>query len=106
MKIEFYDTTLRDGAQAAGISYSIADKKQIFSLLSSIGVDLVEGGDPASNPKDAEFFAEFSGKGLVAFGSTCRKGCAAKEDEGLCKLLNAGTDTVCIFGKTSLTHVH
>ena len=105
MKIEFYDTTLRDGAQAAGISYSIADKKQIFSLLSSIGVDLVEGGDPASNPKDAEFFAEFSGKGLVAFGSTCRKGCAAKEDEGLCKLLNAGTDAVCIFGKTSLTHV-
>lgn len=105
MKIEFYDTTLRDGAQAAGISYSIADKKQIFSLLSSIGVDLVEGGDPASNPKDAEFFAEFSGKGLVAFGSTCRKGCAAEEDGGLCKLLNAGTDAVCIFGKTSLTHV-
>ena len=58
MKIEFYDTTLRDGAQAAGISYSIADKKQIFSLLSSIGVDLVEGGDPASNPKDAEFFGK------------------------------------------------
>lgn len=56
MRIEFYDTTLRDGAQAAGISYSLSDKRQIFALLSLIGIDLVEGGDPASNPKDAEFF--------------------------------------------------
>lgn len=55
MKIEFYDTTLRDGAQAEGISYSVADKKQIFGLLCDFGIDLVEGGDPASNPKDAEF---------------------------------------------------
>ena len=52
MRIEFYDTTLRDGAQAAGISYSISDKRQIFALLSLIGIDLVEGGDPASNPKE------------------------------------------------------
>ena len=49
MRLEFYDTTLRDGAQAAGISYSLSDKKQIFALLSGIGIDLVEGGDPASS---------------------------------------------------------
>ena len=76
MRIEFYDTTLRDGAQAAGISYSAADKRQIFGLLDAFGVDFVEGGDPASNPKDAEFFAEFSHPKLVAFGATHRKGSA------------------------------
>lgn len=105
MRIEFYDTTLRDGAQAAGISYSLADKKQIFSLLSSFGIDLIEGGDPASNPKDAEFFAECRDAKLVAFGSTRRRNSTAEEDEGLKKLLAAGTDTVCLFGKTSLRHV-
>lgn len=105
MRIEFYDTTLRDGAQAAGISYSLADKKQIFSLLSSFGIDIIEGGDPASNPKDAEFFAECRDAKLVAFGSTRRRNSTAEEDEGLKKLLAAGTDTVCLFGKTSLRHV-
>lgn len=105
MRIEFYDTTLRDGAQAAGISYSLADKKQIFSLLSSIGIDLVEGGDPASNPKDAEFFSECVSPRLAAFGSTCRKNTAAECDEGLNKLIATGAQTVCIFGKTSPRHV-
>lgn len=105
MRIEFYDTTLRDGAQAAGISYSLSDKKQIFSVLSSFGIDLVEGGDPASNPKDAEFFAECRDARLVAFGSTRRKNCSAADDDGLNKLLATGADTVCIFGKASLRHV-
>lgn len=105
MRIEFYDTTLRDGAQAAGISYSLSDKKQIFSLLSSFGIDLVEGGDPSSNPKDAEFFAECRANGLVAFGATRRKNCLAEDDEGLNKLLATGAETVCIFGKASLRHV-
>mgnify|MGYP005763579763 FL=1 len=105
MRLEFYDTTLRDGAQAAGISYSLSDKKQIFALLSGIGIDLVEGGDPASNPKDAEFFQECSSPRLAAFGSTCRKNTPAQNDEGLCKLLATGARTVCIFGKTSVRHV-
>ena len=99
MRIEFYDTTLRDGAQAAGISYSLADKKQIFSLLSSIGIDLVEGGDPASNPKDAEFFSECVSPRLAAFGATCRKNTAADCDEGLNKLIATGAQTVCKMGQ-------
>ena len=94
MRIEFYDTTLRDGAQAAGISYSVSDKKQIFALLSLIGIDLIEGGDPASNPKDAEFFAECKAEKAVAFGSTCRKGMPAEKDEGLRKLLDSGARTL------------
>ena len=105
MRIEFYDTTLRDGAQAEGISFSVADKKQIFSLLSSLGIDLVEGGDPASNPKDTEFFAECRDKKLAAFGSTRRKNCSAENDEGLCKLHASRAHTVCIFGKASLSQV-
>ena len=101
MRIEFYDTTLRDGAQAAGISYSLSDKRQIFALLSLIGIDLVEGGDPASNPKDTEFFAECKDEKLVAFGSTRRKELSANEDDGLKKLLDTGARTLCIFGKAS-----
>lgn len=105
MRIEFYDTTLRDGAQAAGISYSVSDKKQIFALLSLIGIDLIEGGDPASNPKDAEFFAECKAEKAVAFGSTCRKGTPAEKDEGLRKLLDSGARTLCIFGKAGVSQV-
>lgn len=105
MKIEFYDTTLRDGAQAEGISYSVADKKQIFGLLCDFGIDLVEGGDPASNPKDAEFFAECKNDKLVAFGSTRHRDCNVFEDAGIIKLLSADTKVVCIFGKSSLTQV-
>ena len=67
-----------------------------------IGIDLVEGGDPASNPKDAEFFAECRDDRLVAFGSTRRKELSANEDDGLKKLLDTGARTLCIFGKASL----
>lgn len=105
MRIEFYDTTLRDGAQAAGISYSAADKRQIFELLDSFGVDYVEGGDPASNPKDAEFFTEFSHPKLVAFGATHRKGISPASDGGLIALAASGAERVCIFGKASLSQV-
>lgn len=105
MSIEFYDTTLRDGAQAAGISYSAADKRQIFDLLDAIGVDFVEGGDPASNPKDADFFAEFSHPKLVAFGATHRKGVSPADDAGLVALASSGAERVCIFGKASLSQV-
>ena len=57
-KIELYDTTLRDGAGAQGISFSIEDKREIFKLLDEYGVDLIEGGYPSSNPKDAAFFCK------------------------------------------------
>ena len=101
MRLEFYDTTLRDGAQAAGIAFSVADKRQIFSLLENIGMDYIEGGDPASNPKDAEFFAELSAPRLVAFGATRRKDSAPENDAGLAALIASGAERVCIFGKVS-----
>ena len=101
MRLEFYDTTLRDGAQAAGIAFSVADKRQIFSLLENIGMDYIEGGDPASNPKDAEFFAELSAPRLVAFGATRRKDSAPENDAGLAALIASGAERVCIFGKAS-----
>ncbi len=101
MKIEFLDTTLRDGAQAQGISFSVRDKESILKLLDDFGIDLIEGGDPSSNPKDAEFFASSNNSKLVAFGSTHRKNVDANNDTGLIKLLEARTDTVCIVGKAS-----
>lgn len=100
-KIEFLDTTLRDGAQGIGISFSTKDKQSIFSILNNFGIDLIEGGDPASNPKDEEFFNETQSDNLVAFASTHRKGVSAKDDENLKKLLSASTKVVTIFGKTS-----
>ena len=71
-KIELYDTTLRDGAGAQGISFSIEDKKEIFKLLDEYGIDLIEGGYPSSNPKDAAFFSETDSDKLVALSSNCK----------------------------------
>lgn len=100
-KIEFLDTTLRDGAQAVGISYSDLDKKTIFTILDEFGIDLIEGGDPTSNPKDSEFFANTSSKKLVAFSSTHRKGVDVKKDTSLNSLVEANTSIVSIYGKAS-----
>ena len=104
------DSTLRDGAQGEGISFSIQDKINIVRALDSLGIDLVEAGNPGSNPKDLEFFREASNLALgraklVAFGSTRRVGIAAPEDEGLRSLLDAGTETLVIFGKSWDFHV-
>ncbi len=100
-KIEFLDTTLRDGAQAVGISFSTADKTGILNLLDDFGMDLIEGGDPASNPKDSEFFINTSNPKLCAFGSTRHRDSDTAKDVGLNKLIEANTKTVCIFGKAS-----
>jgi 2-isopropylmalate synthase len=77
MKIELYDTTLRDGAQSEGISFSVADKLKICAKLDELGVDFIEGGWPGANPKDAEFFKKaknlkLGSSRVVAFGSTCK----------------------------------
>ena len=104
-KLEFYDVTLRDGAQSEGISFSEHDKQRIFSLLSELGIDLIEGGDPVSNPKDKNFFMNIKDKKLVAFGSTRRKDSVTEADSGLLSLLEANTDTVCIFGKSSISQI-
>jgi 2-isopropylmalate synthase len=108
--IEIYDTTLRDGTQGHGISFSVADKLRIAERLDAFGVAYVEGGWPGSNPKDIEFFAEakhrtFKTARLAAFGSTRRKGVAAAADDQVQLLIDAGTPVVTIFGKTSPLHV-
>jgi 2-isopropylmalate synthase len=107
--VEIYDTTLRDGAQSEHISFSVEDKLRIAAKLDELGVHYIEGGWPGSNPKDMEFFSKamktsFSSK-IVAFGSTRRARNAVEEDENLRHLLEAGTKTVCLFGKSWDLHV-
>ena len=109
-EIEIYDTTLRDGTQGHGISFSVADKLRIADRLDAFGVHYIEGGWPGSNPRDIEFFAEakhrtFKHARLAAFGSTRRKDVAAAADDQVQLLIAAGTPVVTIFGKTSPLHV-
>lgn len=108
--ITIYDTTLRDGEQGEGISFTVEDKLRIAHLLDDIGISYIEGGQPGSNPKAQEFFKrlkkeKLKNAKLVAFGSTCRHGKPASEDENLQKIIEAGTPTVTIFGKTWDFHV-
>ena len=108
-RIIFYDSTLRDGAQAEGISFSVRDKINIVKTLDELGIDYIEAGNPFSNPKDIEFFNEIQNLKLnskiVAFGSTRRKGIRAEEDKNLMSLLSANVSTVAIFGKSWDLHV-
>src|SRR5438552_2076286 len=108
--IEIYDTTLRDGTQGEGITFSVADKLRIAERLDAFGVQYIEGGWPGSNPKDIEFFEQakhrtFHRARLAAFGSTRRKDVSAAADEQVRLLLDADTPVVTIFGKTWLLHV-
>jgi len=103
--IEILDSTLRDGAQGEGISYSVQDKIHICQTLDELGIQFIEAGNPGSNPKDMEFFqeikkVELKTAKLCAFGSTRRKDIKCAEDANLQSLLAAGTDYVVIFGKT------
>ncbi len=107
-RIIIYDTTLRDGAQTEGISFSLEDKVEIMEKLDSFGMDFIEGGMPSSNPKDLELFAsqpKLKNSQLVAFGSTCRPGVKAVDDEGLKMTASCGCEWVCIFGKSWDFHV-
>ena len=109
-KVTVFDSTLRDGAQAEGVSFSVEDKIKIVKALDRLGVDYVEAGNPGSNPKDLEFFeriksVELKNTRIAAFGSTRRRGISPSEDGNLQALLGAGTDTVAIFGKTWDFHV-
>jgi 2-isopropylmalate synthase len=109
-KIEIFDSTLRDGAQARGINYSLTDKMHMLELLDNLGVDYIEAGNPASNPKERQFFEEavkapLKNAKLVAFGSTRRKDTKASEDAGLKALLEANTGVVAVFGKAWDLHV-
>ncbi len=110
-KVEIYDTTLRDGAQAEGISLSLHDKLMIARKLDELGVHYIEGGWPnPTNPKDLEFFIrvkdyQFRTAKITAFGSTRRVGNRPEEDMILNTLLKADTEVVTIFGKSWDLHV-
>lgn len=105
MKVEILDSTLRDGAQGEGISFSVQDKIHICQALDELGIGLIEAGNPGSNPKDMEFFQEMKKiqlktSKLAAFGSTRRKDMKCAEDVNLQSLIAAGTEWVVIFGKS------
>lgn len=105
-RIDIYDTTLRDGTQGEGFNLSLRDKLLVAQKLDEFGVDYIEGGFPASNPKDAAFFTEAVRLGLrhaklAAFGMTRRRGIKVSEDAGLAALLRAQTPVITIVGKTS-----
>ena len=109
-KITIYDSTLRDGAQAEGISFSVEDKLKIVKALDAFGTDYIEAGNPGSNPKDLEFFRRakemnLQTSKLVAFGSTRRRDIDVADDKNVQSLLTADTDAIAIFGKSWDFHV-
>lgn len=108
-RVELFDTTLRDGAQAKGISFSLSDRLAIVKALDKLGVDYIEGGTPFANPKEAAFFeaireTELEHARVVAFGMTCHKSNPPQKDKGLSALLKAGTEIITVFGKASFLH--
>lgn len=109
-KVAIYDTTLRDGSQTEGVSFSTEDKLDILKRLDHFGVDFIEGGWPGSNPKDVAFFEAarsipLEHARLVAFGSTRRAGIEAEQDSNLRTLVDSGAPCVAIFGKSWDLHV-
>jgi len=109
-KVAIYDTTLRDGSQTEGVSFSTEDKLDLLKRLDHFGVDFIEGGWPGSNPKDVAFFEAASRMPmeharLVAFGSTRRAGVEAEQDRNLAMLVSSGAPCIAIFGKTWDLHV-
>ncbi len=110
MKIQIYDTTLRDGTQSESVAFSVEDKLQVAHRLDDLGIDYIEGGWPGSNDKDAEFFQRaeaqhWSSAKLAAFGSTAHPKNLPAEDPNLKALLEAKTPVVTIFGKSWDFHV-
>src|SRR5438445_10574953 len=108
--VKIYDTTLRDGTQGEGISFSVTDKLLIAEKLDQFGVDYIEGGFPGSNPRDITFFQEVKNlrlkhAKLAAFGSTRRAGARADEDTQLRTLLDSGVPVLTLVGKTWTLHV-
>jgi 2-isopropylmalate synthase len=108
--VEVFDTTLRDGAQTEGISYSLEDKLRIAQKLDDLGVTFIEGGWPGSNPKDAAFFERaramtWKHAKIVAFGATRRANIRPADDPSVRALVEAGTEVCAIFGKSSVLQV-
>jgi 2-isopropylmalate synthase len=110
VQVELYDTTLRDGAQRAGLSLSIEDRLRILHRLDSMGFPYVEGGWPGANPRETEFFRlatkeKLRHATLTAFGMTRKAGERAEDSAVLRDLLDAGTEVVCLVGKSWDLHV-
>ncbi len=109
-RVQIYDTTLRDGSQGEGVSFSLQDKLLITARLDSLGFDYIEGGYPGSNEKDAAYFArvrelDLEHAKICAFGMTRRRGIAADQDPGLLTLLRSEAPVITFVGKTSSFHV-
>ncbi|HEY1066773.1 MAG TPA: citramalate synthase, partial [Pirellulales bacterium] len=110
-RIQIYDTTLRDGSQGEGVSFSLQDKLIIAQRLDDLGFDYIEGGFPLSNDKDFAFFRraareiQFKHAKLCAFGMTRRRGVRAADDPGMQALLDSAAPVLTIVGKTSDFHV-
>jgi 2-isopropylmalate synthase len=109
-RIVVYDTTMRDGAQGPGVSFSASDKLKVAHRLDALPVDYVEAGWPGSNPKDTEVFDTLrrdplTRARLVAFGATRRHGITAAEDENLQALLDSGAPVCALVGKSSAWQV-
>jgi len=109
-KVKLYDTTLRDGSQGEGISYSVMDKIRIAGELDMLGIHYIEGGWPGSNPKDMEFYLKMAKKPLknsrlVAFGSTRKADTSAAQDKNLKAILKSRAKILTIFGKTWGLHI-
>ncbi|MGZ8637664.1 MAG: citramalate synthase, partial [Actinomycetota bacterium] len=110
LQVELYDTTLRDGAQRAGLSYSIEDRLRILHKIDQLGVPFIEGGWPGANPRDSEFFRVATKETLkhatlTSFGMTRRAGERAEDGAVLRELLDTGTEVVCLVGKSWDLHV-
>ena len=111
MRIQTFDTTLRDGTQGEAVSFSVEDKILITKKLDELGIDYIEGGWPGSNPKDKDFFEqardlELKHARLTAFGSTRFARNPIEEDQNVRLLIEAGTPVISIFGKSWDFHVH
>jgi len=106
-RLYLFDTTLRDGQQTQGVQFSTEEKHQIATMLDGLGVDHIEGGWPGANPTDSEFFdaPPKTRATFTAFGMTKRSGRSAENDDVLGAVMNAGTSSVCLVGKTHDFHV-
>ncbi|MCX5812996.1 MAG: citramalate synthase [Proteobacteria bacterium] len=110
MKVEFYDTTLRDGAQSEDIAFSLNDKLRISEKLDEFGMHYIEGGWPGSNPKDLQYFKEvkklsLKNSKIVAFSSTIKLHTDPDKDDIANAILDADTGYVTIVGKSWDLHV-
>lgn len=105
VKVQIYDTTLREGAQSAECSFTVLEQIKIVKLLDDLKISYIEVSNPEDSPKAKEFFhrvrqQELKTAKLVAFGSTCHRKNRPEEDIHLAGLLSADTKAVCIYGKT------